>query len=127
VSDDLMQFLRARLDEDAAVARKAASRQQGGGDWTFADMAVRAGDDAPVVRHTWVDEGAHIARHDPTRVLAEVDAKRELIDEVLGYEARIDGEWGVGGGVSPNTVPALRLLARPFRDHPDFDPSWLEG
>ncbi|KPI31362.1 hypothetical protein OV320_2578 [Actinobacteria bacterium OV320] len=79
--DDLVQFLSDRLDEDEQISRKAGSRQPRGDQWEFADMHVRAGDGAPVTRHTWVDEGAHIARHDPSRVLAQVDIDRELLGE----------------------------------------------
>jgi hypothetical protein len=71
---DLTAFLQARLDEDYRLAYVAAVDPVHGkyGTWT----------------------ARHIARWDPTRVLAEVDAKR-------------------------------RLLALPYRDHPDCKPEWM--
>ncbi|GIG66808.1 DUF6221 family protein [Phytomonospora endophytica] len=52
---------------------------------------------------------AHIAVHDPVRVLSEVAAKLRIIE---AFEA---------GGV-PEYV--LRVLAWPYRGHPDYDASW---
>lgn len=52
---------------------------------------------------------AHIAVHDPVRVLSEVAAKLRIIE---AFEA---------GGV-PEYVP--RMLAWPYRGHPDYDASW---
>lgn len=79
--------------------------------------------------------GGHIARHDPARVLREVDAKRRLIRTVFVYEAKIDGEWGdchsadeIEAGLcletDPDEIEALRLLALSYSDHPDFQESW---
>jgi hypothetical protein len=68
----------------------------------------------------------HAARHDPARVLAEVDAKRRIVDlaaEIL-VAAKGDSEVDHYGGLSA-AEETLLLLARPFRGHPDFDQSWL--
>lgn len=78
---------------------------------------------------------AHIARHHPARVLAEVDAKRKLIRRIFEYEAKIDSEWGcchyaeeIEAGlcseVNPAEVTALRLLALPYADHPGYREEW---
>ncbi|MDP5310416.1 DUF6221 family protein [Streptomyces poriferorum] len=83
MTDALVQFIRARLDEDGAAARAATGRGKGSGSWTVEEMAVRAADGAPVLRHTWAGEGEHIARHDPERVLRELVAKRLMLDEAL--------------------------------------------
>ena len=75
--DDLVQWLRAQLDEDERIAW-AAQRQRGGGEWVArADatgivavegLPVRAGQPIPVVLHPDEDETAeHIAEHDPAR------------------------------------------------------------
>lgn len=85
----------------------------------------------------------HIARHDPARVLREVKVKRAVLDayetwlaeERAGhadYQAWLDGR---GHNTDPprRTVPeaagdgltlALRLLALPHADHPDFREEW---
>lgn len=132
---DLVEFLRARLDEDEQAARAA-----GDGPWTVRDhtadtVAIYDSRREPVV----YDEGRpssdqmeHIARHDPARVLAEVDAKRRIIDLYEPYH------WhGPAAPTSPNprdhvedieacrTCVTNRLLALPYRDHPDYRPEWV--
>ncbi|MEV4908742.1 DUF6221 family protein, partial [Streptomyces albidoflavus] len=98
---DLIAFLRARLDEDEAGARNAAEPEAwvelnreplpswSTELWANPDRAaVIAGASSafPVaVTPVGMDDGdadtraAHIARHDPARVLAEVEAKRKAV------------------------------------------------
>jgi len=136
--DDLVQWLRAQLDEDERIAW-AAQRQRGGGEWVArADatgivavegLPVRAGQPIPVVLHPDEDEtAAHIAEHDPARVLREIDAKRRIIAEVIpeidGMEDRIDGEWGAGDPMERESVTLLRLLALPYSDRPGYRDDW---
>jgi hypothetical protein len=79
----------------------------------------------------------HIALNDPAYVLADVGAKRAIVD--LHREANYDvqGERTCVRCVSPDewTVTplspeerwpclTLRLLALPYADHPDYDPAW---
>jgi hypothetical protein len=54
----------------------------------------------------------HIARWDPARVLAEVEAKRAIL--------RHEDVHGEGDYV-------LQALAQPYAGHPDFDPAWRTG
>jgi hypothetical protein len=83
---DLVTWLRAQLDEDEAVAGSATS-----GPWNNDDAMSRDGVYAPAV-DTWVadcrfeqmgpfalDNATHIARWDPARILAEVEAKRRIL------------------------------------------------
>lgn len=118
--DDLVQFLRARLDDDAATATAA-----GGGPWTdeegFADV------------DPWfelpTELANHALRHDPTRVLAEVNAKRRMVElHAKGHECSTMDQTGE---IDPCTwVPAgetcttLDLLALPYADHPDYKDAW---
>lgn len=140
--DDLVAFLRARLDEDAEAAREAADGDSG--DWFVGDKwnVYRAEDEAPhgdveenrlVVYGNVLVQSAHIARHDPARVLREVEAKRELLDEHGDVNdgscgTCVDGQWGypTHGGSIPQNYPCktLRLLALPYADHPDYRPEW---
>jgi hypothetical protein len=139
--DDLIAFLSARLDEDEAAARAAAGRS-----WRQPDPERTPGwvedDSDSIDRIVVYDEGAptagqaaHIARHDPARVLREVTAKRMLIAAVLRYETIIDGEWGdcheedeIAAGLCPEHQPdemaALRWLAAVYSDHPDYRQEW---
>jgi hypothetical protein len=145
----LVEFLTARLDEDEAAAQAAADPP-----WTAEIMShVDAGsvthqtwevgrninfdylgDDHEIVSYGTRDEGdgqseanaRHIARHDPARVLAEVDAKRRIVaDYERGLGRRRDHP---GDAASAGALLALhavaRLLALPYTDHPDYDEAW---
>ncbi|MFD7965450.1 DUF6221 family protein [Streptomyces zaomyceticus] len=82
--DDLITFLRARLDEDEQTARAAGARP--GPVWRHDSdsgwvRAAREGDGIATGRQDRLppEHGRHIARHDPARVLAEVYARRRLL------------------------------------------------
>lgn len=119
---DLVEFLRARLDEDARIAQ--AARVEG-------DLTINFEPAGGEQEHP--GEGnllAHIASWDPGRVLAEVEAKRGIIDlhksdhECSSYNPihkEVDNCYWVIEGESCSTV---RLLALPYADHPDYDPAW---
>lgn len=78
---------------------------------------------------SWCDraEGVH---YDSRRVLAEVTAKREIIEEhqMIGSDLYDDGiVWCQT--CSPRTTGpcrTLRLLAAPYASRAGFDPSWLD-
>lgn len=149
--DDLIAFLRARLDEDEQAAtaaaesnieRLSAQPHLAGQTWTADGGLVMAGSQG-----LWDCEGSdtlcmtepcaeHIARHDPGRVLAEVDAKRRIVDLHSPREvASMDHEtWGQTFQVCRSCregdrqivapCPTLRLLALPAADHPDYREEW---
>lgn len=122
MSEDLVTWLRAHLDEDERVANAA-----GGCDWSniIADR----------------DENIHIARHDPARVLAEVEAKRRILEAVERYfdphpgqpctNLDEDGEqtWEpcelhverMATAITPYVLP---LLALPYADRPGYREEW---
>lgn len=125
-----MAFLRARLDQDEIYAH-ASMEENGAEEWVASTR-----DDVPSTyphHGVWADgpeiatvRGAgtrrHIARHDPARVLAEVDAKRRIIDH-LEYELAdhgADNPWWYDGKL----LPILSWLALPYREHPDYRPEW---
>lgn len=135
---DMVEFIRARLDEDERIARAVEDRSDPWhGQWRA------EGNQALRTRNGWVlahNRGephvpgllAHIARHDPARVLAEVDAKRRILDDVVdeasGLDAQVDGEFRVGIR-DTKTEPylgdvLLRLLALPYASHPDYREEW---
>lgn len=145
--DDLVTWLRGQLDEDERVAREAGpgpwmaitTRDFTGGPDSALDLGGPTG---RVVLAGWFDddpirppESEHIARWDPARVLAEVDAKRRILDEILAYESKIDGEWGcchsaegIAAGqcpdIRPDDIHAVRLLALPYADRPGYREEW---
>lgn len=119
---ELVGFLRARLDEDEQVARASEQRP-----WLHASTAppsgwvyVESGRDAvhEVARVRVAGNAEHIARHDPARVLREVEVKRQLLEAVEEYLH--DHE----DGPDPMSAITLRLLALPYANHPDYDESW---
>lgn len=108
---ELVDFLRARFEDDARIARAASP-----GPWR---TGVRSGTfvvegDGWTVGSVSDLDGEHIARHDPARVLGGVEALRALLAFVELPEGSYH-EWQL-------LVP----FARVWRDHPDFDPAWLE-
>jgi len=142
MSDDLVTWLRAQLDEDERWA-KLAAHQAGSAAWepeegagTTVISRVRIGPGR--FFESLGEEGfasEHIARHDPARVLAEVAAKRAIIAEAFRHAAKIDSEWGdchdadqIAAGLCPETavdkIPILRILALPNADRPGYREEW---
>ncbi|MFJ6316060.1 DUF6221 family protein [Streptomyces californicus] len=122
MTDALVAFLKARLDDDAQAARACA----GDGTWTARDLGVYGPDLSDQVR-------THAARQDhPARTLREVEAKRRIIERhsphSMGSCRTCERpHWGVQvcdhcERAAP--CPDLRDLATVFADHPDYLPEW---
>ncbi|MFF2502213.1 DUF6221 family protein [Streptomyces sp. NPDC058067] len=111
---ELVDFLRARLDEDEAAAMRVRSSWRQIGE-TGVIVASDGGYAEECANGNWTGIAEHIVRHDPARVLAEVEVKRQLLEGAQRWE----------GGTLEDYI--LAPLARVWRDHPDFDPVWLEG
>lgn len=106
---DLITFMNARLDEDEAGARAAANFSYGVPDW------CDEGD----------PDGTHIARHDPARVLREVEAKRKRLAAYTAARAaadRYDDQYMAG--VASGLADAIRGDAGAWADHPDYKQEW---
>ncbi|MFH9610440.1 DUF6221 family protein [Streptomyces sp. NPDC017448] len=137
--DDLVQFLRARYDEDAELARQAAEVGPLATWDSSLDILLGV---ALKNRRRWAGAGgadaldgaavAHAARHDPARVLAEVEAKQRIIechepwtaangDIICGRCGREHVDGRPGGHFPCQT---LRLLALPYAAHPDYQDAW---
>ncbi|MFF8286177.1 DUF6221 family protein [Streptomyces albus] len=125
---DLVAFLRARLDEDEALARSV--RWDGSAaslEWQLrASAAVDVGGDEFYAGDCTVAN--HVVRHDPARVLTEVNAKcgvvalasqatEEAASEDFLLRVPAQAQLGV-------LKPVLRLLALPYADHPDYREEW---
>jgi hypothetical protein len=154
---DLATWLLDRIAEDEAVARAA---RLSNGQWEFVGehwpnpSLVRewGADVTPVGKSSldW-DRHAHIARHDPARVLAECAAKRRIVELHKSWPVMVETPPELTGGddidnmtfrltkqiawltqeeyrkkfgSEPPTTPVLRLLALPYADHDGYDPSW---
>lgn len=118
---DLLVFLRARFDEEehAALAcgQSAAERamiRANASVWEASEDAVHAGSQLVAARVAGED-AEHIARWDPARVLAEVEAKRRIL---YLYEAAEDVSMHADAWtIMKNTV---RLMALPYAGHVDY-------
>lgn len=165
----LVEWLRAQLDEDEQAARAAwpgpwryNPRKQWESPKTFGrpqappEEYVAAGPltspECVAVTGPADDEKAmstaeHIVRHDPARVLAEVAAKRRIIDEVMGWDhddpdgagyyscplvpdstRAADDEWdGVSClcGLAARRMAILRPLASSYADRPGYRQEWV--
>ncbi|MEV7584406.1 DUF6221 family protein [Streptomyces erythrochromogenes] len=119
----LVQFLRARLDEDEQIA---LSHRQWSPDWYFDDTAGEIRDSVNRGTVAFVPaelDATHIARHDPARALAEVEAKRRIIADYERYVA--ERRRAMGGWDSyPGESPILAALAAVYADHPDYRDDW---
>jgi hypothetical protein len=142
---DLVAFLRARLDEDEQAARDASPAPwitKTGQPWLADHIVFGQSKYMPdrisqvcdlTAGQTRAADAAHIIRHDPARVLAEVDAKRRITDEHPNVNdgdcgTCITPRWGypTHGGASAAVWPCqtLRLLALPYADHSDYREEW---
>ena len=117
----LVEFLRARLAEDELTALAAVD---GSPHWhsnyQYRDVKDEQGHYVVQAdsRHPSVGQAAHIARHSPARVLADVEAKRAVIAEYLRLDAA--GDLLARGVVED----LLRAMCSVDSEHPDYNPSW---
>lgn len=156
---ELIEFLLARITEDEAAAKAAkgwrawhveekrtleiVTEVDGSMGWEFGGGSGVWGCDDPYDdcdqyrTHAYL-EADHIVRHDPTRVLAECEAKRRIVEIHVPWGFEYSGGEGCARCVSPDDYtttrlpdterfpcPTLRALAQPYRDHPDFKPEWV--
>ena len=129
----LTDFLLARIDEDEEMARAATPAP-----WVLYDpdegepYAGNFGCLRMDAMHptAWPCDAAHMARHDPARVLAECAAKRRVVAMSDG-SADFEAAMPTPGYAKPYHSPSVdvmtrtrQLLALPYADHPDYDEAW---
>jgi len=154
---NLVEFVRARLDEDEAIARAAVVPAHEGpnayhphpelAEWVYREdgeveyvgstfdvplQGGRMGKDGPL--YVTMDNeglipavdktvGPHIARHDPARVLREIEAKRALVDHAERVLLEITHRFHPGHRMA---VHLLHTLASIHADHPDYRSEWAQ-
>jgi hypothetical protein len=138
---DLIEFLRARLDEDERVALEVSTGPNVPEKWTASQYreGVRPwridGQCSLVVEAVCGPDAAHIVRHQPARVAVEVEAKRGVIREAFRHASKVDSEWGCCHTAEaieqgecedhpPNELAILRFLAAPYAAHSDYRQEW---
>jgi hypothetical protein len=125
--EELINFVRQQINEDERLAREA------GGTWHQTDPERETGriedESGEVVVY---DEGSpngwqaeHIARHDPARVLREVDSLRRVI-ELMAAQLKSAEVLPPGHreAAAARARGALQLLAAIFADRPGFREEW---
>lgn len=131
--DELVAFLEERLDDDEYRAKAARSES-----WTVEQDAAAtpgqvpaesrvvmgAGGESGVARVNGRDRALHIARHDPARVLHEIEAKRSILDQVTRIDLSARRTVGPPEGANVAMVGVLEMLALPYADHTDYREEW---
>lgn len=127
--DELITFLRARLDEDERTARSTMwDGSENVPDWHLsASATVETGGDTLYVGDRTVAN--HIERHDPARVLRDIEAGRRILS--LYVASRERDEWmRQATGEAPTALAtaaygeALKALALSHADHEDYQEAW---
>ncbi|MFF4346838.1 DUF6221 family protein [Streptomyces sp. NPDC001530] len=137
---DLVEWFGEQLDEDERITREATP-----GWWTpwrrsmthvlkdlihsVVTQGQKPGDRAKIVTASWSD-AEHIARHNPARVLREIDAERQVLRDLEQAEFTLSK-------AEPRTAPhdlmtgavnalrrTVRLLALPYADRPGYREEW---
>jgi hypothetical protein len=122
--DDLIAFLRARLDEDEQAAQYVLSFEADGFTWEY--QWARFGRHRGRVTRSSFEPGAP----SPRRVLAEVEAKRRIVDEcerkIRRMRLRVDqnGDDIMSPGMAYLSTTILGPLALPYAEHPDYREEW---
>ena len=140
---DLVTFLNARLDEDEYYARSATMQKDNRDSkswrvdpepWAYGTGIVDGTRDGKggVAVAPGSHKADHIARHDPARVLREVEAKRKILAEhARGYPTTYPEPSGQptcgtchcgGWDWEPCDWPCgtVLALAAVYSDHPDY-------
>ncbi|MFF7452127.1 MULTISPECIES: DUF6221 family protein [unclassified Streptomyces] len=121
--DELVEWLRAQLDEDERIARSCART-----DWW--EHPVNWVSAAPMHRVALVahdGDRRHIVEHDPARVLREIDADRALIADYVSAQETVDAiahpdMYDVGR--AQGLEDAVRRRASAYDQRPGYREEW---
>lgn len=123
----LVEFLTAMLAEDGQIAlatidinaRANMKRGKPTPRWLPEPGSTGICDETGtrIVAHTWVREREHIVRHDPARVLREVEAKRIIMREHDEEPCSVCLD-------DPEGCPTYRALALPYFGSAGYNESW---
>jgi hypothetical protein len=143
MGDEIAAFLAARLDETEAAAKAATGSLSGRWhtdvDGNVQDEDTGGGGNAYIAVGPYgcsVDDAdaAHILRHDPARVLRDVQADRAILamyEDRDGYdlpegvqEGRDPDERACDEAIRDVLRDVLEIRAARFSDHPDYREEW---
>lgn len=120
--NDLVIFLRAQLEED-----ERGGGVEGDGHWECTSTGVL--DLGGIEGFDGVVQGPrdaiyHMARHDPARVLAEVEAKRRILDVAVAL-AETQGDGPVGERLMKDASDLLLAhLCSAYAGQPGYREMW---
>jgi hypothetical protein len=124
-SQPLAEWLLARIADDEATARAAVNF---GPSWWQGDSARHPGrieDSAEVVVYDegrpTCEQGSHIARHDPARVLAECAAQRAIVERCVRIR---DDHYSDDFTADALAEFVLGQLASVHADQPGYRQEW---
>lgn len=135
MTNDLVAFVRARLDERAQIARQA-QRVTGSADWradwrryaeNSFDARIVSAPGKPVFDgYGAIDAAEFASRQDPARVLADIEADRTLLAlyEAVADMDREDAEPEFACGRAVGLGEAVRCRAMKYAAHPDYREEW---
>jgi hypothetical protein len=143
MTKDLVQWLLAQLGEDERIARAAGGRSEqewaadlsgkdsaGLPSWPVAVRYVTEGRlrgavaNLPVTNERSEDRMVHIAAHDPARVLREIGADRQLLNQYMEVAANDVDDVEYAHGWANALGLAVRLRASAFSDRPGYREEW---
>lgn len=130
---EIVEFLTACLDEDERIARGADP-----GPWKSESLgrhdqaAIKLAAPTSLIQFDGsraAANGMHVSRHDPARVLREINAKRRIIDEIVPRMNQMDDQLEAEFGTPRSPEPyesgnLLRLLALPYSDRDGYQEEW---
>lgn len=110
--DDLVRWLGEQLDIDTARAKACP----GNGEWNAGDIGFYGPELSPEVR-------AHMAEHDPARVLREVEAKRRILEryELAMKNRRAHPDDLASAGALLALHGVVKLLALPYAGRSGYE------
>jgi len=121
----IAEWLLERIAEDEAVALAATHQKAAGpshGNWNADSVMLTSGG---LIERA---DRLHIARHDPSRVLATCKVHRAIVESYQSFAAvRSDDELATrltASGATAGLDFALRALASIYRDAPGFREEW---
>lgn len=128
--DELVEWLRGQLADDEKAAKAATP-----GPWQAeAHHHRRTGEVVSAEVHpvaeqegngdggvSTPEDATHIARHDPAAVIADIEAKKAVLDATVGEVGRLGDLGPLANSMAEDVV---RALARAYRHRSGWKSSW---